>query len=392
MVNDDLPGPLTSRQRNELPGTQRTDTVPGPDERANSSGPFPASAVLEISSIPPEGQTETPESPEFEPSESPDGLRSEPASLLLEKRGITSHAQQAEIWETNVIFRDSMLAKLRNVGKLAVAGKMQECHTIETFKQCSGCKKNTRFWNRCDLLFCPICAPRLGRERKESIEWWTKLITQPKHLVLTVRNTSDLSNEYVKFLKLQLSKLRRLKVFRGVKGGCYSLEVTNEGRGWHIHFHLLLDVFWLDMESVSRQWGKLVGQDFAICKIKDCRGSDYLREVTKYAVKGSQLAGWSGSDIATFISAFSGVRLFGVFGSLFGKRTEWKEWIETIREIRSVCTCGCSSWRLLSPNDIEWAETVGADGSSLPPPKIVQTQVEHPELALGLSRAIQWVR
>jgi hypothetical protein len=172
----------------------------------------------------------------------------------------------------------------------------------------------------------------------------------------------------VQWLKCQLGRLRRSKVFSTVQGGFYSLEVTNEGRGWHVHFHLLLDVPWLDISGVSKVWAKLVGQDFAICKIKDCRESSYLQEVTKYAVKGSEMAAWTASDIVTFIQSFQGVRLFGVFGSLYGKRTEWSEWIKLVQDIKPVCPCGCSTWQILSPDELMWERETGAGLTGRPPP------------------------
>jgi hypothetical protein len=286
------------------------------------------------------------------------------------------------MWEREIVFQQSILAKLRAVGKVALAGKMQECHTIETFKRCNGCRKLTKFFNRCELFFCPICAPRLSRERKQAVEWWTKQVNQPKHLVLTVRNTSDLTKEYVQFLKAQLSKLRRSKCFRSVAGGFYSMEVTNEGRGWHVHFHILLDSPWLCMPDVSETWAKLIGQDFAICKIKDCRSGDYLREVTKYAVKGSELAGWSGLTVATFIESFTGVRFFGVFGSLYAKRTEWREWIEALTEIKPQCACGCDSWRLYSPDELTYEEEIKSGRHDMPPPAREQIPISQHDLPL----------
>ena len=308
--------------------------------------------------------------------------RSEPGSLLLETRGVTSQASQSVMWEREIVFKESILAKLRGIGRGELAGKMAECHTIETFKRCTGCRKLSKFYNRCELFFCPVCAPRLSRERKTAVEWWTKQISQPKHLVLTVRNTDSLSKEYVCFLKTQLSKLRRSKVFRAVKGGFYSLEVTNEGRGWHVHFHILIDAPWLCMPDVSQVWAKLVGQDFAICKIKDCRGEEYLKEVTKYAVKGSELAKWSGDTIANFITAFEGVRFFGVFGSLYAKRTLWSEWIKALQDIKPLCQCGCNSWRLLSPEELLWEEETRSGLTGVPPPGQPQVPVCQPDLPL----------
>lgn len=320
----------------------------------------------------------------------PETPRSEPESLLLETRGVTSHASQSVMWEREIVFQQSILAKLKGIGKGQLAGKMSECHTIETYKRCTGCRKLTKFYNRCELFFCPVCAPRLSRERKEAIEWWTKQIKQPKHLVLTVRNTESLTQLYVKFLKTQLGKLRRAKVFRAVKGGFYSMEVTNEGRGWHVHFHLLIDAPWLCMPDVSQAWAKLVGQDFAICKIKDCRGADYLREVTKYAVKGSELASWSGLTIAEFIDSFDGVRFFGVFGSLYGKRTEWRAWIEAVREIKPQCSCGCSSWRLLSPEELLWEEETRAGLGANPPPPVARVPLSQADLSFDGQQSLVW--
>lgn len=320
----------------------------------------------------------------------PETPRLEPESLLLEIRGVTSQGQQSVMWEREIVFRESILAKLRSISKVHLAGKMAECHTVVSVKKCNGCRKTTKFFNRCELFFCPICAPRLSRERRQSIEWWAKQISQPKHLVLTVRNTSDLTTEYVRFLKTQLAKLRRAKVFRSVKGGFYSMEVTNEGRGWHVHFHLLIDTPWLCMPDVSETWGKLVGQDFAICKIKDCRGKEYLQEVTKYAVKGSELARWSPRDIATFIDTFDGVRFFGVFGTLYGKRTEWRDWIKQLQEIKPLCACGCNSWRILSPEELLWEEETRSGLSAQPPPTRTQVPSSQADLALDGTRSFVW--
>ena len=375
--------PLTL-PRLDTPGqTQGMESPSEPEGRENPSGFCLDLESLSSSVSQAERGVPEPESPSADIDFTPESPRSEPPSLLLETRGVTSHRTQSVMWEREIVFKESILAKLRGIGKVHLAGKMAECHLIETFKRCTGCRKLSKFYNRCELFFCPVCAPRLSRERKQAIEWWTKQVRQPKHLVLTVRNTSDLTKEYVQFLKAQLSKLRRMKLFSAVQGGFYSMEVTNEGRGWHVHFHLLIDAPWLCMPDVSEAWGRLNGQDFAICKIKDCRGAEYLKEVTKYAVKGSELAAWEPQDIATFIQSFDGVRFFGVFGTLYGKRTEWKAWIESITDIKPVCTCGCDSWRLLSPEELLWEEETRAGLTGQPPPQQAQVPITQPDLPIG---------
>jgi hypothetical protein len=136
------------------------------------------------------------------------------------------------------------------------------------------------------------------------------------------------------------------------------------------------------MPDVSEAWGRLNGQDFAIVKIRDCRGGDYLKEVTKYAVKGSELASWCTEDIATFIESFQGVRFFGVFGSLYAKRTQWGEWIKALQEIKPQCACGCDSWRLLSPEELLWEEETKSGLTGVPPPGQLQVPIAQPDLPL----------
>ena len=316
------------------------------------------------------GLRETPTAPRFD------------GPVQLETRGVTSHlpkVRQGTLFRSEVIFAETIVTKLKESGNGDVIGKLGICHSIETVKKCCGCGKVSTFFNRCELFYCPMCAPRLARERRESIEWWSQRIEQPKHVVLTIRNTQRICQAQIKVLKAAFSLLSRKRVFRACRGGFYTIEVTNEDKGWHIHIHALCDARWIDASELSIAWGKLVGQDFAIVKVKDCRKADYLKEVTKYAVKGSQLAGWSGDDIAAFIKAFTGLRLFGVFGSLYGKRTEWREWIDAIQGTKPQCDCGCDDWRYLSPDEYQFEQLQREHA-----PPVIAAPAIHPELALQL--------
>lgn len=159
-----------------------------------------------------------------------------------------------------------------------------------------------------------------------------------------------------------------------VKGGFYRIETTNESRGWHLHMHVLVDARWVDARLLAQEWGAIVGQDFAIVCVKDARrggdyrGGDYLKELTKYVVKGDQLSSWTPTQISDFIDAFTGLRTFGVFGSLFSKRTEWKEFLTELRAGRVRCACGCSKFEILSENQWQWEETVNPVTAAIPPP------------------------
>lgn len=295
------------------------------------------------------------------PDETPGALKPAAPALpiKLETRGVTQQSHQQQLLNPTLIHKASIVAKLREVGALDIAEPLDKCHSFQGFAQCNGCRKVRSFWNRCDRFYCPTCAPRLSHERAESIRWWATSVMQPKHVVLTVRNTALITFLYVKWFKACLTKLRRSKLARGWRGGLWSLEVTNEGRGWHLHAHLLVDVAWIDVAALARKWGELVGQDYAIVNAKDARQKDYLKEVCKYAVKGSQLATWSGMDIAAFVNAFTGNRTFGVFGTLYGKRTQWREWLKSLVHDKGACECGCNDWAIFSEAEWDWHQTTG---------------------------------
>jgi hypothetical protein len=288
--------------------------------------------------------------------------------VQLERRGLTSQYEQAQIWSSQTVFKFSIAAKLRSIGERSLADDLENCHSIVTYAKCNGCHSVSKFLNRCDRFYCPECQPKLSRERKESVEWWTREIGQPKHVVLTVRNVGRLTKKFVKSVKKMFGRLRRSQFARNWNGGFYSLEVTNEGKGWHLHIHALIDAKYIDARELSIAWAKATRKLGYIVKVKDCRQKTYLQEVTKYAVKGSQLSSWSPAEIKMFIDAFSGVRQFGVFGSLYSKRTEFAEWLKVIRGDKPKCKCGCNEASFYNQNEWEALE-LKISPQLEPPPK-----------------------
>jgi hypothetical protein len=184
------------------------------------------------------------------------------------------------------------------------------------------------------------------------VEWWTKTVKQPKHVVLTIHNLPDLTPSHLTHFKKMFSRLRRRKFAANWIGGFYRIELSNEGRGWHLHLHALIEAKWIDKQTLSDNWKSITNGLGYIVDVKDCRGESYLREVTKYVVKGSQLAKWSGPDIATFVVAFANQRTFGVFGKLYGMRTNFAAFVESIRESKSQCPCGASCMRYW--RELDW--------------------------------------
>jgi hypothetical protein len=88
----------------------------------------------------------------------------------------------------------------------------------------------------------------------------------------------------------------------------------------------------------------MVGQDFAVCRIYDVRQADYVREVCKYVVEGSELASWPADEINQFVQAVRGRRFFQSFGSLRKLAPQIRAELEASKPAAKVCDCGCADF------------------------------------------------
>lgn len=323
----------------------------------------------------------------YEPHEGPETPPRFDLPVQLETRGITEQVTEADreqfptwhqqlIWSSGTIHKNTIAAKLRSIGETAHAETLEKCHTIYTVAQCNKCHTVKKFPNRCDNFFCPECQPRRSNDRKRAVEWWARTISQPKFVTLTVKNLPDLTQAHVAEFKKWWKNLRNRVFTNNWRGGFYSIEVTNEGKGWHLHLHALIDAVFIDQFALSENWNSVTNGMGRIVKVKDARQIDYLKETTKYTVKGVMLAAWTPEQIKTFIDAFSGPRTFGVFGTLYGKRTEFAEWFKAVRDSKPKCDCGCSAINYFSEAEFLEKDFVPAIGEqAIPPPR----PIEHPE-------------
>jgi hypothetical protein len=255
---------------------------------------------------------------------------------------------QRDLLVDSDVWHASIASKLAGRLKGSQWEHFQACGRDSIVRSCRSCKSTKVLTARCDLKWCPRCQWRLTQAREAVITAWAGKITQPKHLVLTQRNFAVLTRKEIRVHQRNLARLRRTKTMRDVIGGCISVEITNEGKGWHLHSHWLVDARWLDMPTISRNWAGLVGQQFAICKAKDVRNTDYVREVSKYLVKGSDLAGWTPDEILQFVLAIRGVRFFFSFGSLFKLGPTIRQEL-AMRDLPSPeCDCGSCDFSYMS--------------------------------------------
>jgi hypothetical protein len=325
------------------------------------------------------------------------GLQFEdPRPLQLETGSVTGYSgklaeavflagEQSSLWKAQSIWKHTIVARLREGGMDEKANILQDRHSTFTTVICQDCGRRHEFPNRCNNLICPECQPQIARARQDSIRWWTREIKQPKHVVLTVRNIPQLTAGHIHQAKHWLHNLRHRKFCDNWKSGCWSMEITNEGRGWHIHFHLLIDARWIDAPQLAREWCSVTDASGKIVKVRDARAEEYLAELVKYIAKGSQLATWPTADLLQFVTALDGVRTFGVFGDLYGLRTKYADWIKDVREKKPLCECGSSNVRYYSEAEALLLDAFPNQPQSTRPPP----SAPDPQLTLQIPVAYQ---
>lgn len=350
------------------------EAIEGPEDPAN----FAASGSIFSPQSPPEAELDPSPLPRVSPNAAP-------VLIKLEKRGPTA---QLEFWHTCGHWRDTMVAKLNSIGREDLAQPLAHCRTEQYIAMCTRCEATRIFWNRCERFCCPLCQPRLARERRDQIEWWALTIKQPKHVVLTAPNTTTLTVPYLQWLKRAWTALRRSSLAANWQGGFWTIEVTNKGNGWHVHIHAIIDARWIPADQLARAWAQRLGTPIAIVDVSDARDARYLAEAVKYVCKMSDLVTLPAEDLATVIDTFSRQRTFGVFGSLYGQRTAWRDYLATQDAATPTCECGCTRWRVFTPDEFEaWSILTEPRHHPRPPPKI------EPQLDFDLPRdAVQQFR
>lgn len=249
---------------------------------------------------------------------------------------------QLQLVNENDHFHHSIREKLKPLWQSKQFDNFTKCGMPVIVRCCTGCRTVEKLGWRCNIKWCPRCQWRLAEARKAIVTEYASRITQPKHVVLTQRNFPVLTRRKIREHQRALAALRRRTSFAQVKGGCCSVEVTNESRGWHLHSHWLVDARWIDHKALAEDWADLVGQEFAIVRVYDARDRSYVQELCKYVVEGSEAARWKPDELNEFVRAVRGCRFFFSFGALAKLAPEIRRYLEAQKEPAAVCQCGCS--------------------------------------------------
>jgi hypothetical protein len=238
-------------------------------------------------------------------------------------------------------YRARILQRLEEEEEDDLANKLRKCGD-EVRIHCTGCGHVHTAERRCSLKWCPVCQRKRATQRALRYERAATEMQWPMHVTLTRANVDAIGAGDIAALRAAFKQLRRREIWRkNVVGGITSIELTNTGKGWHPHVHVLADCEWLAIDTPSpkkwhsrahkkqlykraqqelhAEWCSCIGQMLSSIAVRRCDGVTAVREVLKYAVKGSDLAD-SPDAIGPAIRAISAGRLCTPFGSLYGKR------------------------------------------------------------------------
>jgi len=185
--------------------------------------------------------------------------------------------------------KTGILSALVAAGWPEVADKIRDCGRSAKKRRCLSCGAEWVAPDRCHHRICPDCAPIRASRLANAHE---RLTGQPnlKHLVLTFKNTPQLSADTIPWMQQCLTRLRHRKVFaRAWRGGIYAFEFTyTKAKGWHPHIHALVDGDYIPQAVISKAWKEVTGSSDVVW-IERARNS---RQVLKYILKpGAELLG-----------------------------------------------------------------------------------------------------
>lgn len=168
---------------------------------------------------------------------------------------------------------------------------------------------------RCgDRFRCRPCARIAAQRQVRSFRPRLEAMAHPMFLTLTIKSVplGEL-RAAVSRLMSAWGRLRHRKIFKGVRGGVWSLEVTySRENGWHPHLHAIIDGGYIPQAVLSREWLEITGDS----RIVDIRAVKRLhsaaRELLKYVTKPWELGE---GELGELASVFTGRRRSDSWGS-----------------------------------------------------------------------------
>lgn len=273
--------------------------------------------------------------------------------------------------EERAALRDQLHDRLIDEGDADLAQRLAKCGRPLRLV-CTCCSRMLDVLTRCDLKWCPSCQHALATATAARYAKIMTLCQWPLRVTLTAKNYAYEELSGLRELRRAWGKLRRLRWFRRrVPGGVVGFEITEKGKGWHVHAHGLFDCRWFAVDEceparfasretwkrkakaaaseVAEQWALCCGRAASVDvrRVWKRDGGDIgaaLRETLKYSVKGSDLV-TSARRVGPLIRMLDGTRMITSFGTFHGR--------PEVRRVRSAAQpCECGAIGSLLPLDV----------------------------------------
>lgn len=185
--------------------------------------------------------------------------------------------------ECPTVTRAKLADRLRSEGRVDLVQVLSKCAEVITM-QCVCCRDTMTVERGCAKRWCPVCAPKITAKRHERMSRLVCRFQWPLSTTLTTRNTAD-SEGCIEAMKERFRSFRRTDFWRtNSRGGVYAFEITNTGKGYHPHVHILHDCEWLAVATPRPTRGAAKKHVAALCK----RAQNELSEVWGAYVQGSK--------------------------------------------------------------------------------------------------------
>lgn len=264
----------------------------------------------------------------------------------VQTEDVAKEKRRAELLASRSTSRAKLLNRLEDEGAEVHAKRLRKCGEKLRLK-CTCCGFVRSVAIRCDLKWCPSCAPRIAHDKTEKYGPVVDDFTHPLFVTFTTRNF-DARSKTTTGMREVVRAFKRLRCQRWWKracaGGVASFEMTRRQKGWHPHVHALLDSAWfaatvtrppvgcssatfkhratLACNELSEQWTLALGGRKGTVKVRKIRVregqtvGDSLKEVMKYSVTAESLDSITGK-VGMLLDELSLTRNLVSFGSAY---------------------------------------------------------------------------
>lgn len=180
-------------------------------------------------------------------------------------------------------FNDDLNFEKRESLRKATAAALERNGDFETARKLRDCQKRLKAWKpeecgpecievtpeSCSVRICPHNERRRSRRNYRIAQGLLPEFDNPQFVTFTIPNVKSLEEgEVLSRLNRDFRKFRQLRSYQDrCRGGLFSVEIPEEGNGWNVHIHALLDfAFWSDFD-LAFQWAKVTGARYARGKV-----------------------------------------------------------------------------------------------------------------------------